>query len=106
MKFGMDKCAVIYIGGGRITSSEYMQLINSLSLKSLSEGETYKYLRMLETLGIDDGAVKQMVKERLFGHLKKVLNNFISSGSKVRVFNCWVMLFHRLYLRAAWWIND
>ncbi|CAH2108107.1 unnamed protein product [Euphydryas editha] len=91
MEFGVDKCAFIHVERGRIISSENLQLTNSLSLRSLNEGETYKYLGMSEALGIDDGAMKQLIRERFFGRLKKVLNSFLSGGNKVRAFNSWVM---------------
>ncbi|XP_073944655.1 uncharacterized protein [Choristoneura fumiferana] len=62
-----------------------------MTLRSLSEAETYKYLGMSQALGIVNGDIKQTVKERFFCRLTKVLNSLLSGGNKVRAFNAWVM---------------
>ena len=91
MEFGVDKCAVINVERGRVVSSENIVLSETIILKSLCEGETYKYLGMSEALGIEAGNMKQAVKERFFSRLKKVLKSLLSGGNKVRAFNGWVM---------------
>ncbi|CAH2221644.1 jg25540 [Pararge aegeria aegeria] len=91
MEFGVDKCAVINVERGRVVSSENIVLSETIILKSLREGETYKYLGMSEALGIEVGHMKQVVQERFFSRLKKVLKSLLSGGNKVRAFNSWVM---------------
>ena len=91
MEFGVDKCAVMHVKRGEIMESEGIQLSDSINLRSLSSSETYKYLGMSEALGIDIPDVKQSLRERFFGRLKKVLNSLLSGGNKVRAFNGWVI---------------
>lgn len=91
MEFGVDKCAVMRVQRGKVVNSPNLQLSERVSLKSLSETDTYKYLGMAESLGVSVGDVKQTVKERFFCRLKKVLNSLLSGGNKTRAFNGWVM---------------
>ncbi|KAG6455661.1 hypothetical protein O3G_MSEX009336 [Manduca sexta] len=91
MEFGVDKCAVIHVKRGEVVVSDDIQISETVRLKSLSETETYKYLGMPEALGIVSADVKQSVRERFFGRLRKILNSFLSGGNKIRAFNGWVM---------------
>ncbi|XP_045535408.1 uncharacterized protein LOC106709986 [Papilio machaon] len=91
MTFGVDKCAVINVQKGKVVASENLQLTQDVALVSLSENESYKYLGMSEALGINDKGMKQLVKERFFCRLKKVLKSLLSGGNKCRAFNSWVM---------------
>ncbi|XP_045541510.1 uncharacterized protein LOC123723010 [Papilio machaon] len=91
MEFGVEKCAVMYVQRGRVASSDGLQLTESMSFRSLSEGETYKYLGISRSLGIVDEDVKHLIKARFFGRLRKVLNSLLSGGNKFRAFNSWVM---------------
>ncbi|KAJ0182259.1 hypothetical protein K1T71_001628 [Dendrolimus kikuchii] len=91
MEFGIEKCAVMHVRRGKVVNSPNLQLSENISLKSLSETETYKYLGMSESLGIADADVKQTVKDRFFCRLRKVLTSLLSGGNKVRAFNSWVM---------------
>ena len=91
MEFGVDKCAVMHVKRGEIVESVRTQLSDSINLRSLSATETYKYLGMSEALGINVADMKQSLKERFFGRLKKVFNSLLAGGNKVRAFNGWVM---------------
>ena len=42
---------------------------------------------MFEALSIGEQNIKQLVKERFFGRLKKVLGSLLSGSNKVRAFN-------------------
>ncbi|KAG6446382.1 hypothetical protein O3G_MSEX004456 [Manduca sexta] len=89
MEFGVDKCAVIHVKRGEVVVSDDIQISETVRLKSLSETETYKYLGMPEALGIISADVKQSVRERFFGRLRKILYSFLSGGNKIRAFNGW-----------------
>ncbi|XP_022814502.1 uncharacterized protein LOC111348202 [Spodoptera litura] len=91
MEFGVDKCAVLHVKRGEIVESDGTQNSDSTSFRPLSSTETYKYLGMSEALGIDVTVMKQSLRERFFGRLKKVLNSLLSGGNKVRAYNGWVM---------------
>ncbi|XP_063825313.1 uncharacterized protein LOC135074861 [Ostrinia nubilalis] len=91
MEFGVDKCAVLHVERGKVVNSPNLQLSETMTLKSLSETETYKYLGMSESLGISVEDIKKSVKERFCSRLTKVLNSLLSGGNKARAFNGWVM---------------
>ena len=53
MKFGEDKCGYIYIERGKRKSLGKSIVINGVTIRELSEGETYKYLGVEESIGYD-----------------------------------------------------
>ena len=91
MEFGVDKCAVMHVQRGKVANSTNLQLSETITLKSLSEAETYKYLGMSQSLGIVDSDIKQAVSERFFCRVTKVLNSLLSGGNKIRALNAWVI---------------
>ena len=48
MEFGIEKCAMLVIEKGKIVKSICIELSNGKVFKSLQEGESYKYLGILE----------------------------------------------------------
>ena len=49
MEFGIDKCAVLFMRAGKIVKSEGIELPDVKVIMSLKEGESYKYLGVLES---------------------------------------------------------
>ncbi|CAB0030643.1 unnamed protein product, partial [Trichogramma brassicae] len=91
MEFGVDKCAVMHVQRGKVVNATNLHLSETISLRSLQESETYKYLGMSQSLSIEDGNIKQTIKGRFFCRLTKVLKSLLSGGNKARAFNAWVM---------------
>ena len=48
MDFGIEKCAMLVIEKGKIAKSVGIELPGGKVIKSLQEGESYKYLGILE----------------------------------------------------------
>ena len=48
MEFGIEKSAMLVMGKGKIVKSVGIELPNGKVIKSLQEGESYKYLGILE----------------------------------------------------------
>ena len=48
MQFAIDKCAILVMKKGKIVKSDDIQFPNDKVIKSLEEGENYKYLGVLE----------------------------------------------------------
>ena len=48
MEFDIEKCDVLLIEKGKIVKSVGMELPDGKVIKSLQEGESYKYLEILE----------------------------------------------------------
>ena len=61
MKFGIEKCAVLIIKRGKITQSEGIALPDDTNIRSLKEGEGYKYLGVLEA----DVMLHRQMKEKI-----------------------------------------
>jgi hypothetical protein len=103
MEFGVDECAVMHVQRGKVINSTNLHLSETMSLKSISEAETYKYLGMSQSLGIEVEGVKRAMKERFFCRLTKVLNSLWSCGNKVSAFNAWVMPLLTYSFRVLRW---
>ena len=48
MEFGIEKCAMLVMEKGKIVKSVGIELPDSKVIKSLQEGESYKYLGIFE----------------------------------------------------------
>ena len=48
MEFGIEKCAILVMEKGKIVKSVGIELSDGKVIKSLQEGESYKYLGLLE----------------------------------------------------------
>ena len=49
MEFGIEKCAILVMEKGKIVKSVGIELSDGKVIKSLQEGESYKYLGHLES---------------------------------------------------------
>ncbi|CAK1589300.1 unnamed protein product [Parnassius mnemosyne] len=54
MKLGTDKCAILHVERGRVANSEGMDLSMPISIRTLSEAETYRYRGMSQNIGVDE----------------------------------------------------
>ena len=71
MEFGIEKCAMLVMEKGKIVKSAGIELPDGKVIKSLQEGESYKYFRILEAerfLGVE---MKLKVSKEYFRRLKK-----------------------------------
>ena len=57
MQIGIDKCVMLAMKKGKMVKSDGIQLLNDKVIKSLEEGESYKYLGVLEA---DEVMVSEM----------------------------------------------
>ena len=72
MKFGIEKCAVLIIKRGKMTQSEGITLPDDTNIRSLKEGEGYKYLGLLEADVIIHGQMKEKIKKEYLRCVRKV----------------------------------
>ncbi|CAK1585057.1 unnamed protein product [Parnassius mnemosyne] len=61
MELGSYKCAILHVERGRVANSEGIDLSMPISIKTLSEAETYRYLGMSQNIGVDEAGMKQSV---------------------------------------------
>ena len=91
MEFGKEKCAMFIIEKGKIVKLVGIELPHHKVIKSLQEGESYKYLGILEGdrfLGED---MKLKVSKECFRRLKKVLKSVLNGGNLLQRVNTWAV---------------
>ena len=59
MEFGIGKCAVLIIEGGKRQMTEGIEQPNQGKIKTLGEKETYKYLGILEADTVKQAEMKE-----------------------------------------------
>ena len=63
MQFGIEKCAMLVMKKGKIVKSDGIQFPKDKVIKSLEEGESYKYLGALEADEVMVNEMKDKVKQ-------------------------------------------
>ena len=91
MDFGIEKCAMLVMEKGKIVKSVRIKLPNGKVIKSLQEGERYKYLGILEEDKVLEEKMKLNVSKEYIGRLRKVLKSKLNGGNLVRGINAWAV---------------
>ena len=91
MEFGIEKCDMLVIEKGKIVKSVGIELPDGKVIKSLQEGESYKYLGILEPDKFLEERRKLNVSKEYIRRLRKVLKSKLHGGNLVRGFNTWAV---------------
>ena len=91
MEFGIEKCAMSVMEKGRIVKSVGIEFPDGKVIKSLQEGESYKYLRVLEADKFLEEKMKLNASKEYIRRLRKVLKSKLNGGSLVREVNAWAV---------------
>ena len=91
MEFSIEKCAMLVIEKGKIVKSVGIELPDGKVIKSLQEGESYKYLGTLEADRFLGEEMKLKVSKEYFRRLKKVLKLKLNGGNLVQEVNTWAV---------------
>ena len=83
MKFGLDKCAYIYIVRGIQKSLGAKLSINGTDIEELDSGETCTYLWQDEDIGFKGELNKQRVTEEYLRRARQIWNSELYSHNKV-----------------------
>ena len=86
MEFGIEKCAMLVMEKGKIVKSVGIELPDGKVIKSLQEGESYKYLGILEA----DKFLEERMKEYI-RRLRKVLKSKLNGGNLIHGVNAWAV---------------
>ena len=86
MEFGTEKCAMFVMEKGKILKSVGIELPNGKVIKTLQEGESYKYLGILEAYRVLEEKSKEYIKR-----MRKVLKSKLNGGNLVHGVNTWVV---------------
>ena len=87
MEFGIEKCDMLVIEKGKIVKSVGIEFPDGNVIKSLQEGESYKYLGILEADRILGEEMKLKVSKEYFRRLKKVLKSKLNGWNLVQGVN-------------------
>ena len=91
MEFVIEKCAMLLMEKGKIVKSVAIELPNGKVIKSLQEGEIYKYLGILEADKFLEEKMKLNVLKEYIRRLRKVLKSKLNGGNLVRGVNNWAV---------------
>ena len=80
MEFGIEKCAMLVMENGNIVKSVGIELPDGKVIKSLQEGESYKYLGILEADKFLEENMKLNVSKEYIRRLRKVLKSKLNNG--------------------------
>ena len=86
MEFGIEKCAMLLMEKGKIVKSVGIELPNGKVI-NLQEGESYKYLGILEAHKFLEEKMKLIVLKEYIRRLRKVLKSKLNGGNLVRGVN-------------------
>ena len=91
MEFGIEKCAMLVMEKGKIVKSVGIELPDGKVIKSLQEGESYKYLRILEAYKFLEDKMKLNVSKEYIRRIRKVLKSKVNGGNLVHGVNTWAV---------------
>ena len=107
MEFGIEKCAMLVMEKGKIVKSVGIELPNGKVMKSLQEGESSKYLGILQIDKFLEEKMKLNVSKEFIRRIRKVLRSKLNGGNLVRGVNTWaVSLLRYSAAFVSWWKSE
>ena len=103
MEFGIEKCAMLVMEKGKIVKSVGIELPDGTVIKSLQEGESYKYLGILEADKYLEEKMKLNVSKEYIRRIGKVLKSKLNGGNLVHGVNTWTVSILRYSAAFASW---
>ena len=83
MEFGIEKCAMLVMEKRKIVKLVRIELPNGKVINSLQEGESYKYLGILEADEFLEEKIKLNVSKKYIRRLKKALKSKLNGVNLV-----------------------
>ena len=91
MEFGIEKCAMLAMKKGKIVKPVGIELPDGKIIKSLEEGESYKYLGILEADKFLEEKMKLNVLKEYIRWSRKILKSKLNGGNLVCGVNTWTV---------------
>jgi len=91
MSFCVAKCAHLGLKRGKIYSTEGIYLPDGMLLRSLTFGETYKYLGVLQSSDVEHGSVRQCIEKEYKRRLKLILSSKLTSNNMFKEINSYTV---------------
>ena len=106
MEFGIEKCAMLVMEKGKVVKSVGKELPDGKVIKSLQEGESYKYLGILQADKFLEEKMKLNVSKEYIRRLRKVLKSKFNGGDLVCGVNTWAVSLLRYSAAFVSWRNS
>ena len=90
MEFRVEKCAVLTMKKGKMTNSDGIALPNKTKMKGLKEGDSYKYLGVIQADGTKHG-MKEKVNTEYHRQVRKILKTKLNGGNIITGINTWAI---------------
>ncbi|XP_078348127.1 uncharacterized protein LOC144633190 isoform X1 [Oculina patagonica] len=87
MEFGLDKCAKAAFKGGKLTETFDLQLDTDTCIKELDQENTYKYLGVDESDGIQHAKMKEKVRKEYYRRVRMVLKTELNAANRFEAIN-------------------
>ncbi len=87
MEFGLDKCASATFKRGNLKKSSNINLGSAIEIRNLDLGETYKYLGLEESDGINNKQMKDKLRKEYYRRVRKVLDTELCAKNKMKAIN-------------------
>ena len=91
MEFGIEKCAVLVMKRGKVVKSEGIKLPDYKTIQGLKDGDSYKYLGILEADRIKHEEMKETVTKEYKRRVRKILETKLNGGNLVKAINTWAI---------------
>ena len=91
MQFGIEKCAVLVLKRGKLVESDGIQLPDDNEIKSLKEGEGYKYLGVIEADEMLHCQMKEKVSKEYLRHVRKLRKSKLNGRNLIQGINAWAV---------------
>ena len=101
MEFGLSKCAMIVIKRGKLVRSEGIKMPDGEVLKSLEDGDEYKYLGVLEADNIKHETMKNNIKKEYVRRIRKILSSKLNGGNIISSINSKSCVHHQIWGRCS-----
>ena len=106
MEFGIEKCAVVIMKRGKMSSSNGIKMPHADVIKALHAEEGYKYLRVLESDKIMKNKMKEKISKEYFRRVRKVLETKLNSKNMIKGVNAWAISLMRYSAPFLDWTVD
>ena len=91
MDFGVEKSAMLVMKRGKKTTSDGIKLPDNIVIKSLKEGEGYKYLGILQIDEVQEKETKRNVSNEYKRRVRKILETKLNGGNIIKGINSWAI---------------
>ena len=72
---------------GKMANSDRKALTNKTTMKGLKEGDSYKYLGVIQANGIKHYEMKEKVKTEYYRRMRKILETKLNGGNIITGIN-------------------